>query len=112
MSCRRITAILSRTGKEAVIRERSVEETNAFNNPDSEWEDERRALTVRTYPSNNNTVTGRGGPHDQDNPLFLFERGEQPRSGDRIVYDGVTYSAQAPTIHRDHVEIPAEPVSE
>ena len=112
MNCRKIASALSRLGKEVVIRERSVEETNAFNNPESGWDTERRALCVRTYPSNNSQVTSRGGPYDQDNPLFIFERGEEPRSGDRIVYDGVTYGAKAPTKYESHVEIAGEPVSE
>lgn len=109
---RAIRSTIYRLGQEVVVKTRSETNSNAFNNPESTWSESYTTQCVRTYPNRNTQIESGGGPYDQDRALFIFERGEDPDTGSRIVYDGSTYEVKSPTKYDTHVAVFCEPVSE
>ncbi len=109
---RRIRSTIHRLGNEVVIKTRSESGTNSFNNPTSQWTESRTAECVRTYPNRNSQYENKGGSYNEDRALFIFERGEFPESGSRIVYDETEYEVKSPTKYDTHVAVFGEPVSQ
>lgn len=108
---RAVKSAIYRLGQEAVIKTRSESGSNEFNNPESSWSESYTTQCVRTYPNRNTQIESGGGNYDQDRALFLFERGNAPDGGSRIVYDGSNYELKSPTKYDTHVAIFGEPVS-
>lgn len=108
---RRILSTINRLGNEVVIKTRSESGTNDFNNPVSTWSKSRTTQCVRTYPNRNSQYENKGGSYNEDRALFLFEAGEAPESGSRIVYNGTEYEVKSPTPYDTHVAVFGEPVN-
>ncbi len=109
---RQVRSTIHRLGNEVTIKTRSTSGSNSFNNPQSTWSESHTTQCVRTYPNRNTQFENRGGSYNEDRALFIFERGEAPESGSRIVYDGQEYEVKSPTPYDTHVAIFGEPVSQ
>lgn len=108
----RITTTIYRLGQEVVVKTRTQSGSDEFNNPISSWSEDYTTHCVRTYPNRNSQFERGGGPYNEDRALFIFEHGNAPESGSRIVYDGQEYELKSPTPYETHVAVFGEPVGQ
>lgn len=109
---RRIRSTIHRLGNEVEVKTRSTSGSDSFNNPSSTWATAYTTRCVRTYPNRNSQFENRAGSYNEDRALFIFERGNAPDSGSRIIYDSQEYELKSPTEYDTHVAIFGEPVSQ
>lgn len=109
---RGILSTIQRLGREVDVLKRSEGASDSFNNPTHTWTETRTAQAVRTYPNRNTQQESGGGPFASDNPVFLFEKGQAPDSGQRIRYDNTLYEMQSPTPYDTHVAVFGEIVND
>lgn len=111
---RRVTAQLSRFGKEAQVLEKSKTGENEFGNSEFSYTTVRTVLAVRTYPNRNTEVESNVGDRGQDRPVFVVsnaaEDPEPPEFESRISFEGQVYEVGAHTTYDTHVEFFGEPV--
>lgn len=108
---RRILSTINRLGKQVDILTMSETGTDEFNNPEHTWTKTGETQCVRTYPNRNSQFENRQGRYNEDRPVFIFAHGNNPDSGSRIVYDGITYELKSPTTYDTHTTIFGEVVS-
>lgn len=108
---RRIRSTIHRLGRVVVVKSLSKSGSTEFNNPTSIWTEDGTTFCVRTHPNRNSQFENEGGRYNEDRALFLFEAGEHPGKGARIVFDSTTYELKSPTPYHAHVAVFGEPAT-